>query len=151
MFLCTFIVASKPWKFELTMLKKQCKDIYLPSSTFFHPHSHFEEAKTLAKHLNNTTDPLTSFLWVPWWFVALFLSCAFFRGSCWERDAFLQHWEASSSWIIHLLAGTIFYQEWKRACTCFHISPNWAQVPFHCQLSEELHGGPSPRLLQAGR
>ncbi|XP_045688587.1 cystatin-13-like [Phyllostomus hastatus] len=27
MFLCTFIVASKPWKFELTMLKKQCKDI----------------------------------------------------------------------------------------------------------------------------
>ncbi|XP_019489445.1 PREDICTED: cystatin-13-like [Hipposideros armiger] len=26
-FLCTFIVASKPWKFELTMLKKQCKDI----------------------------------------------------------------------------------------------------------------------------
>ncbi|KAG8516808.1 Cystatin-13, partial [Galemys pyrenaicus] len=25
MFLCTFIVASKPWKFELTMLKKQCK------------------------------------------------------------------------------------------------------------------------------
>ncbi|XP_058418155.1 cystatin-13-like [Diceros bicornis minor] len=27
MFLCTFIVASKPWKFELTMLKKQCKDV----------------------------------------------------------------------------------------------------------------------------
>ncbi|KAF6284212.1 hypothetical protein mRhiFer1_003442 [Rhinolophus ferrumequinum] len=26
-FLCTFIVASKPWKFELTMLKKQCKDV----------------------------------------------------------------------------------------------------------------------------
>ncbi|XP_004686979.1 PREDICTED: cystatin-13-like [Condylura cristata] len=25
MFLCTFIVASKPWKFELTMLKKQCQ------------------------------------------------------------------------------------------------------------------------------
>ncbi|XP_002830068.1 cystatin-13-like [Pongo pygmaeus] len=24
---CTFIVASKPWKFELTMLKKQCKDM----------------------------------------------------------------------------------------------------------------------------
>ncbi|KAM9249270.1 cystatin-13-like [Dugong dugon] len=23
---CTFIVASKPWKFELNMLKKQCKD-----------------------------------------------------------------------------------------------------------------------------
>ncbi|XP_077016831.1 cystatin-13-like [Tamandua tetradactyla] len=25
--LCTFIVASKPWKFELNMLKKKCEDI----------------------------------------------------------------------------------------------------------------------------
>ncbi|XP_006860725.1 PREDICTED: cystatin-13-like [Chrysochloris asiatica] len=25
--LCTFIVASKPWMFELKMLKKQCKDV----------------------------------------------------------------------------------------------------------------------------
>ncbi|XP_062058225.1 cystatin-13-like [Lepus europaeus] len=27
MLLCTFIVSSKPWKFELTMLKKKCRDI----------------------------------------------------------------------------------------------------------------------------
>uniref|UniRef100_A0A452RCG2 Cystatin domain-containing protein n=1 Tax=Ursus americanus TaxID=9643 RepID=A0A452RCG2_URSAM len=27
MFLCTFIVATKPWKFEFTMLKKQCKEV----------------------------------------------------------------------------------------------------------------------------
>ncbi|XP_004465361.1 cystatin-13-like [Dasypus novemcinctus] len=27
MVICTFIVASKPWKFELTMLKQQCHDI----------------------------------------------------------------------------------------------------------------------------
>ncbi|XP_017396946.1 cystatin-13-like [Cebus imitator] len=27
MVFCTFIVASKPWKFELTMLKKHCKDM----------------------------------------------------------------------------------------------------------------------------
>lgn len=26
-FFCTFIVASKPWKFELTMLKQQCTDV----------------------------------------------------------------------------------------------------------------------------
>ncbi|XP_015977430.1 cystatin-13-like [Rousettus aegyptiacus] len=26
-FLCTFIVASRPWKFELAMLKQQCKDV----------------------------------------------------------------------------------------------------------------------------
>ncbi|XP_004717015.1 cystatin-13-like [Echinops telfairi] len=26
MFFCTFIVASKPWEFEVKMLKKQCKD-----------------------------------------------------------------------------------------------------------------------------
>ncbi|XP_007526020.1 cystatin-13-like [Erinaceus europaeus] len=26
MLLCTFIVASKPWNFELTMLKNKCKD-----------------------------------------------------------------------------------------------------------------------------
>ncbi|KAF3824598.1 hypothetical protein GH733_009932, partial [Mirounga leonina] len=26
MFLCTFIVATKPWKFEFTMLKKQCEE-----------------------------------------------------------------------------------------------------------------------------
>ncbi|XP_047709425.1 cystatin-13-like [Prionailurus viverrinus] len=27
MFYCTFIVATKPWKFEFTMLKKQCKEV----------------------------------------------------------------------------------------------------------------------------
>ncbi|XP_008058211.1 cystatin-13-like [Carlito syrichta] len=27
MVFCTFIVASKPWKLELTMLKKECRDI----------------------------------------------------------------------------------------------------------------------------
>ncbi|XP_016067445.1 PREDICTED: cystatin-13-like [Miniopterus natalensis] len=27
MFLCTFIIATKPWVFELTMLKNQCKDV----------------------------------------------------------------------------------------------------------------------------
>ncbi|XP_036100014.1 cystatin-13-like [Molossus molossus] len=27
MFLCTFIVATKPWKFELTMLEKKCQDV----------------------------------------------------------------------------------------------------------------------------
>uniref|UniRef100_A0A8C7A110 Cystatin domain-containing protein n=1 Tax=Neovison vison TaxID=452646 RepID=A0A8C7A110_NEOVI len=26
MFLCTFIVATKPWKFEFTMVKKQCEE-----------------------------------------------------------------------------------------------------------------------------
>ncbi|XP_066242688.1 cystatin-13-like [Saccopteryx leptura] len=27
MYLCIFIVASKPWKFEVTVLKKQCKAV----------------------------------------------------------------------------------------------------------------------------
>ncbi|VCX43143.1 unnamed protein product [Gulo gulo] len=27
MFLCTFIVATKPWKFEFTTLKKQCEEV----------------------------------------------------------------------------------------------------------------------------
>uniref|UniRef100_A0A8C3X2J3 Cystatin domain-containing protein n=1 Tax=Catagonus wagneri TaxID=51154 RepID=A0A8C3X2J3_9CETA len=27
MFYCTFIVASKPWKFELSMLKKECQPV----------------------------------------------------------------------------------------------------------------------------
>ncbi|XP_053429701.1 cystatin-13-like [Nycticebus coucang] len=27
MIFCTFIVRSKPWKFELTVLRKQCRDI----------------------------------------------------------------------------------------------------------------------------
>ncbi|XP_020933341.1 cystatin-13-like [Phacochoerus africanus] len=27
MFYCTFIVASKPWKFELNMLKKECQPV----------------------------------------------------------------------------------------------------------------------------
>eukprot|EP00071_Canis_lupus_P012838 XP_005634758.1 cystatin-13-like [Canis lupus familiaris] len=27
MFFCTFIVATKPWKFEFTMLKKHCEEV----------------------------------------------------------------------------------------------------------------------------